>query len=201
MRSTVSDPCASLPEKMRRANPTRTTYGRPRTEMRIGSMMAAAFTFARTIDSKKPEGNRGGIGQAQLCSMSILLTELAKLCCSRAPLDGRCASANPTSRAEPQTRQFDPKQTLRVAKKSGLLQGIRCWFTANAVRLSAPCPGQLFAHAGDARADQRLVADEPQREADQDRREGRQPRPLRRLSDGGGGNSEKPVRRHPAADR
>jgi len=26
MRSTVSDPCASLPEKMRRANPTCTTY-------------------------------------------------------------------------------------------------------------------------------------------------------------------------------
>jgi hypothetical protein len=32
---------------------------------------------------------------------------------------------------------------------------------------------QLPAHAGDARADQRLVADEPQGEVDQDRREGR----------------------------
>ena len=31
---------------------------------------------------------------------------------------------------------------------------------------------------GDARTDQGLVADEPEGEADQDRREGRQPRPL-----------------------
>src|ERR1700730_8026474 len=33
--------------------------------------------------------------------------------------------------------------------------------------------GKLPAHAGDARADQRLVADQPEGEADQDRREGR----------------------------
>ena len=59
--------------------------------MRIGSMMAAAFTFARPINSQKPEGNRGDVGQAQLCSVSTLLMELAKLCCSPAPLDGRCA--------------------------------------------------------------------------------------------------------------
>jgi hypothetical protein len=40
------------------------------------------------------------------------------------------------------------------------------------------------AHAGDTRADQRLVADEPEGKADQDQREGRQPRPLCRFSDG-----------------
>src|SRR6476620_8884230 len=40
---------------------------------------------------------------------------------------------------------------------------------------------QLPAHAGDTRADQGLVADEPEGEADQDRREGRQPRQLRRI--------------------
>ena len=51
---------------------------------------------------------------------------------------------------------------------------------------------QFPAHAGDARADQGLVADEPEGEADQDRREGRQPRPLRRLPDGRG--------RHPTAN-
>ena len=45
---------------------------------------------------------------------------------------------------------------------------------------------QLPAHAGDTRADQGLVADEPEGEADQDRREGRQPRPLRRIPDGRG---------------
>ena len=40
-----------------------------------------------------------------------------------------------------------------------------------------------------------------QREADQDWREGRRPRPLRRVPDGRGRHSAKPVRRHPADDR
>ena len=60
---------------------------------------------------------------------------------------------------------------------------------------------QLPAHAGDARADQGLVADQPEGEADQDRREGRQPRPLCRLPDGRGRRAEDAVRRDPAADR
>jgi hypothetical protein len=46
--------------------------------------------------------------------------------------------------------------------------------------------------AANAGADQGLVADEPQREAVQDRRKGRPPRPLCRLPDGRG--------RHPTAD-
>jgi hypothetical protein len=46
-----------------------------------------------------------------------------------------------------------------------------------------------------------LVADEPEGKADQDWREGRQPRPLCRLPDGRGRHSEKPVHRHPAAGR
>src|SRR3984893_11709662 len=45
---------------------------------------------------------------------------------------------------------------------------------------------QLPAHAGDARADQRLVADQPEGEADQDRCEGRQPWALCRIPDGRG---------------
>ena len=49
----------------------------------------------------------------------------------------------------------------------------------------ASCAGlqsrQFPAHAGDAGADQRLVADEPEGETDQDRREGREPRPLCRF--------------------
>ena len=53
-------------------------------------------------------------------------------------------------------------------------------------------PRQLPAHAGDARANQGLVADELEREGDQDRREGRQPRPLCCLPDGRG--------RHPTAN-
>jgi hypothetical protein len=60
---------------------------------------------------------------------------------------------------------------------------------------------QFPAHVGDAGADQGLVADEPEGEADQDRREGRQPRALCGVPDGRGRNSEKPLRRHPAVDR
>ena len=60
----------------------------------------------------------------------------------------------------------------------------------------APCAGlqsrQFLAHAGDARANQRLVSDEPEGEADQDRCEGGLPRTLCCLPDGGG--------RHPTAD-
>ena len=70
---------------------------------------------------------------------------------------------------------------------------------------SAPCARlqsrQLPAHAGDARADQGLVADQPEGEADQDRREGGDPRPLCRLPDGRGCRAEDAVRRDPAADR
>jgi len=45
---------------------------------------------------------------------------------------------------------------------------------------------QFPAHAGDAGADQRLDADEPEEKIDQDRREGGKPRPLYRLPDGRG---------------
>jgi len=60
---------------------------------------------------------------------------------------------------------------------------------------------QLPAHVGDARADKGLVADEPQAKADQDRRKGRQSRPLRRFPHGRSRDSEKSLRRHPAVDR
>src|SRR5256885_4353379 len=60
-------------------------------------------------------------------------------------------------------------------------------FAANAVRL------QLHALAYNLGNFLRtLVADKPEGEADQDRRQGRQPRPLRRLPDGRG--------RHPTAN-
>ena len=51
---------------------------------------------------------------------------------------------------------------------------------------------EFLAHTGDAGADQGLVADEPKGKADQDWREGREPRPLHRLPDGRG--------RHPKAN-
>src|SRR5262249_17323623 len=52
--------------------------------------------------------------------------------------------------------------------------------------------GHFLADAGDARADQGLVTDKLEGEADQDRRESREPRPLFRLPDGRG--------RHPTAN-
>src|SRR5262249_33280882 len=51
--------------------------------------------------------------------------------------------------------------------------------------------GQFLADAGDARADQGLVTDKLEGEADQDRRERREPWPLCRLPNGRG--------RHPTA--
>ena len=69
------------------------------------------------------------------------------------------------------------------------VRGQRRSASASCARLQSR---QFPAHAGDARADQGLVADEPEGEADQDRREGRQPRPLCRLPDGRG--------RHPTAN-
>src|SRR5207253_10712627 len=46
-----------------------------------------------------------------------------------------------------------------------------------------------------------MVADQLAREADQDRRQGREPRPLHDLSDGRGRGFATDVRRHPVADR
>ena len=60
---------------------------------------------------------------------------------------------------------------------------------------------QLPAHAGDAGADQGLVDDDAEGEADQDRREGCRPRALCRVPDGGGRHSARPLRRHSAHDR
>ncbi len=60
---------------------------------------------------------------------------------------------------------------------------------------------QFPAHVGDAGADQGLVTHEPEAETHKDWRESLRPRPLCRLSDGGGLHSEKSLRRHLAADR
>lgn len=59
-------------------------------------------------------------------------------------------------------------------------------------------PRQFSAHARDAGAAQRLVADDAKGKADQDRREGRQSRPLCHFPDGGGGDPSKCLRQHPA---
>src|SRR5262249_31009832 len=61
-------------------------------------------------------------------------------------------------------------------------------------------PRQFPAHAGDAGADQGLVADDLEGQADQDRREGGEPRPLCYLPDGRGRHRTANVR-DIAADR
>src|ERR1700730_3499005 len=57
----------------------------------------------------------------------------------------------------------------------------------------------VITNTGDVRADQRLVADHLEREAQQDRRERRQPRPLCRLPDGRGRHPQYSVRLGAAA--
>src|SRR5262245_673649 len=61
--------------------------------------------------------------------------------------------------------------------------------------------GQFLADAGDARADQGLVIDKLEGEADQDRREGGEPRTLCRLPNGGGRHPTTNVPGDSAADR
>src|SRR5215470_14166653 len=62
-------------------------------------------------------------------------------------------------------------------------------------------PRQFPAHAGDAGADQGLVADDLEGQADQDRREGREPRPLCYLPNGRGRHRTANVPRDFAAHR
>jgi hypothetical protein len=59
---------------------------------------------------------------------------------------------------------------------------------------------QFPAHLGDTGADQGVVADQPEGEADQDRRKARQSRPLCRFPDGRGRRVEDDVRRDSAVD-
>src|SRR5262249_14502834 len=62
-------------------------------------------------------------------------------------------------------------------------------------------PRQFPAHAGDAGADQGLVTDKLEGQADQDRREGREPQPLHHLPDGRGRHRTANVPGDFAADR
>ena len=72
---------------------------------------------------------------------------------------------------------------------SGARQRQRRAAPASCARLQSR---QFLADAGDARADQGLVTDKLEGQADQDRRESREPRPLCRLPNGRG--------RHPTAN-
>src|SRR5205823_14535075 len=78
-------------------------------------------------------------------------------------------------------------------------------FAANAVRLQlhalAYNLGNFLRSLATARTDQRLVADELEGKADQDRRQGGEPRTLRRLPNGGGRHPTTNVPGDSAADR
>src|SRR5271169_3121383 len=73
-----------------------------------------------------------------------------------------------------------------------LARPLRCVLLASMSRTATPLA---------PRADQRLVADEPQGKADQDRREDRQPWSVCRFPDGRSRHSENSLCRRPAADR
>src|SRR5271166_4472376 len=60
---------------------------------------------------------------------------------------------------------------------------------------------QFHANAGDAQGGGAMVADQPAGKADQDRRQGGQPRPLRHVSDGRGCGAATDVPRHSPSDR
>ena len=70
---------------------------------------------------------------------------------------------------------------------------------------SAPCtrlqPRQLHADAGDAKDRGAVIANEPAGEADQHRREGHKPRPLRHLPNGRGRGAAADVPGNPVAGR
>jgi Transposase DDE domain group 1 len=78
-------------------------------------------------------------------------------------------------------------------------------FTANAVRLQlhalAYNLGNFLRTLATPRANQELVPDQPEGEANQDRRQGRQPRQLYRIPDGGSRHPKRPLCRYPAPDR
>ena len=75
-----------------------------------------------------------------------------------------------------------------IKEGKGAIKWARLSCRTGAATASCAClqPRQLPADAGDARADQGLVADDLEGQADQDRREGGEPRPLCYLPDGRG---------------
>jgi hypothetical protein len=77
--------------------------------------------------------------------------------------------------------------TKRMPQRDGLISGnVRRQWGAAPASCARLQPRQFPVHAGDAGADQGLVADESEGQADQDRREGGEPRPLCYLLNGRG---------------
>ena len=87
--------------------------------------------------------------------------------------------------------QWIQRRKRRDQVDAAIVPNARCQRGSISIRCAVLQSRQFPAHAGDARTDQGLVADELEGEADQDRRKGGEPWTLRCLSDGGG--------RHPTA--
>jgi hypothetical protein len=114
-------------------------------------------------------------------------------------------------RASPIRLEAGRNRIARSLKSNGIrANSIRATTVMSVIRRqrgssTASCAGlqsrQFSAQAGDAGADQGVVADEPEGKADQDRREDRQPWPLCRVSDGRSRHSQKSLCRHSADDR
>ena len=88
-------------------------------------------------------------------------------------------------------RTMDQRGKRRDQVDAAIVPDVRCQRGSPSTSCAVLQSRQFPAHAGDARTDQGLVADELEGEADQDRRKGGEPWTLRCLSDGGG--------RHPTA--
>jgi hypothetical protein len=155
----------------------------------------------RTAEYRIHEGQSGGIGQG--AAWRGALYEIAKVEWHPGELYPRVGFivTNLSRPADRVVAFYNKRGTCEQWIKEG--KGAIKWtrlscrtLAANAVRAPASCARlqsrQFPAHAGDARANQGLVADELEGEADQDRRESGEPRPLCCLPDGRG--------RHPTAN-
>jgi hypothetical protein len=98
---------------------------------------------------------------------------------------------------------MDPhvRKARRDQVDAAVVQDVRCHCRSALASCAHLQSRQFPAHPRNAGTDQGLVPDEPEGEADQDRREGGEPRPLHRLPDGGSRHPERPLCRYPAPDR
>src|ERR1700737_766188 len=100
-----------------------------------------------------------------------------------------------------QVRTMDQRGQGRDQMDAAVMSDVRGQRCSTSTSRAGLQSRQFPAHVGDAGADQGLVADQPEGEADQDRREGRQLWSLRCIPDGRGRHSEKPLPQHPAINR
>ena len=121
--------------------------------------------------------------------------------CSRGKSAAGRRSRTSSSRASPTRRRAGPAGQAGAALDAAVLPrlpGQRGPPGAVRARLQ---PGQLPAQPGAAGRGGAVVAEHAAREAGQDRRPDRAPRPLPRIPAGRGGGAASIVRRHPAPDR